>query len=68
MAEFEMTEKMVEIANKTIEKANDYFNEFEKVNGNQGYVWLKNDETGQLVVYARGEYTDKILRFLSTLT
>lgn len=67
MSEGKMTEKIVEIANETIDKADEYFNEFAKVNGKHGYVWLKNDETGQLVVYTRGEYKNQILDFLATL-
>jgi hypothetical protein len=68
MAEFEMTEKMIELAEETIKKADEYFHEFAKTHGKKGYVWIKQNDTKQLVVYTRGEYTDKILKFLSTLT
>lgn len=62
-----MNEKMVEIADEAIGKCQEYFDEYSKQNGKKGYVWLKNDETGQLMVYTRGEYTKQILDFLETL-
>lgn len=63
----EMSDKMVEAGNETIDKADEYYNELCKEHGKKGFVWLKNDETNQLVVYTRGEYTQKILDFLATL-
>lgn len=62
-----MTEKMIELADETMEKCNEYYYEHAKENGKKGFVWLKNDETGQLMVYTRGEYTEEILEFLRTL-
>lgn len=63
-----MTEKMIELGNKVIDSADDYFNEFAKEHGKKGFLWVRNEETGQLVVYTRGEYTNKIVEFLDTLT
>lgn len=44
-----------------------YFNTFASEHGKAGFIWLEHNETGQLVVYTRGEYKDKIKDFLSTL-
>ncbi|MBW3113516.1 hypothetical protein KYJ26_16805 [Bacillus sp. MCCB 382] len=62
-----MNEKMIEVANEALEKCDEYFHEYAKEHSKKGYVWLKNDETGQLMVYTRGEYAEQIIELLSTL-
>lgn len=63
----EMNEKTMQLAHEAVEKVDDYFNEISKVYGKKGFVWIKNDETGQLIVYTRGEYTEQIITFLEAL-
>ena len=65
--EKEMTEAMIEKAEKAITACDDYFNEFAKEYGKSGFVWLAHNETEQFVVYTRGEYRQKLMDFLSTL-
>lgn len=61
------SEEIIEKALTAIDSCNDYFNTFARENGKTGFVWIEHNETGQLVVYTRGEYTQQILEFLSTL-
>lgn len=60
-------EKLIEMKYETMEKCHEYYEELAKRNGNKGFVWLKNDETGQLMVYTRGEYSKQIIEFLNGL-
>lgn len=53
---------------ETLDKCQEYYDEVDRwIPGLEGYVWLKNDETGQLMVYTRGKYTDQIMDFIKTL-
>ena len=65
---YEMSEEMISKAEQAINIADSYFYEFAKEYEKKGFVWIKHDETNQLVVYTRGEYTKEILDFLETLT
>ncbi|MCF2718008.1 hypothetical protein LWE69_12610 [Paenibacillus sp. UKAQ_18] len=56
-----------ELQEKTLDSCAEYFEAYAKTYGKAGFVYLKNDETGQLMIYTRGEYTDKLLGFLKTL-
>jgi hypothetical protein len=56
-----------DLKEETMNKCHEYYEEYAKERGNKGYIWLKNDETGQLMVYTRGEYTKQIMDFLKTL-
>ena len=50
-----------------MEKCQEYYNALTIEIGKKGFIWLKNEETEQLMVYTRGEYTEQILEFLNTL-
>lgn len=52
---------------ETLDKCQEYYDELAQWLGKQGFIWLKNDETGQLVLYTRGEYAQQILDFIKTL-
>lgn len=58
---------VAELQHETMDKCHELYEEFTKETGKKGFVWLKNDETGQLMVYTRGEYTKQIMEFLETL-
>lgn len=60
-------EEIIEKALTAIDSCDDYFNAYANENGKAGFVWVEHNETGQLVVYTRGEYKEKILEFLKTL-
>lgn len=52
---------------ETLDKCQEYYDEVAKWLPMKGFIWLKNEETGQLMVYTRGEYTEQIMAFLKTL-
>lgn len=58
---------MVDKGIKAIDACDDYFNEFAKEHGKSGFIYLKHNDTNQLVIYTRGEYTEKILRLMKLL-
>lgn len=62
-----MDKKLIKLADEIIKKSQEYFEEYSKENGKSGFVWIKHNQTGQLSVYTRGEYTKQILEFLETL-
>ncbi len=63
---YELTTELENIGMEALETSKDYFQEFEKEHGKKGFAYYEN-ESGQLVVYARGKYSKDILDFLSTL-
>lgn len=40
---------------------------WEEHNNNKAVVWIRNDNTGQLAVYTRGEYAKDLIQFISHL-
>lgn len=67
MATNNQNEAIIEKALTAIDASDEYFDEYSRKNGKAGFVWMEHNETGQLVVYTRGEYTQQILEFLKTL-
>lgn len=58
---------LTELQHETMGKCHEYYESLTEETGKKGYIWLKNDETGQLMIYTRGEYTDQLMEFLKTL-
>lgn len=56
-----------QLQEETMNQCQAYYDELSKERGKKGFIWLKNDESGQLMVYTRGEYTHQIMEFLKTL-
>lgn len=56
-----MTEKMIELADKAQLAAYKYWQEYQKTFGHAAVVWLKNNETGHLLIFTRGEYSEQLL-------
>lgn len=52
---------------ETLDKCQEYYDEVSRWLPMKGFIWLRNDETGQLMVYTRGEYTEQIMDFLKKL-
>lgn len=63
----EMNNKMIGIANELMDKSQEYYDEFVKENGKKGVVYITNVETGQMLVYTRGEYTEELKQFIESL-
>lgn len=60
-------DNLQQLQTETMEKCQEYYDALSNELGKNGFIWLKNDETGQLMVYTRGEYTQQIMDFLKTL-
>lgn len=61
----EMNEKMNELACEIIDKLQEYYDEYRRVNTyGRAVIWLRNDETGQTVCFTRGEYSDELIKFV----
>lgn len=60
-------EDFQQLQHETMEACQRYYDALSERMGKKGYIWLKNDETHQLMVYTRGEYTSQIMQFLDTL-
>lgn len=58
---------IAKLQEKTLDQCQAYYDEMSIWMGKQGFIWLKNDETGQLMLYTRGEYSPQILDFIKTL-
>jgi len=63
----EKIDDMIYIQKEIFNKCQEYYDKLSKRIGKRGFIYLKNDETGQLMLYTRGEYTDEIINFLKTL-
>lgn len=63
--EYIMTDKMVELAYDIMEKCKEYHKEYSKVNQKRGTVYIKNEDTGELVVYTRFEQSQKLIDFIN---
>lgn len=50
---------------KIMELLQDFWDEH---NNNKAVVWLRNDNTGQLAIYTRGEYANDLIQFISRLS
>lgn len=58
----EMTERMIELARKAQDAAYEYWLEYQKESECPGaVVWVRNDETGHLLIFTRGEYSERLL-------
>jgi len=57
----------IDLQYETMEKCQEYYDAVTAEIGKKGFIWLKNEETRQLMVYTRGEYTEQILKFLKSL-
>jgi hypothetical protein len=62
-----MTGDIQKIQQETMDKCQEYYDEIAKLLPKRGFIWLRNDETGQLMVYTRFEYTERIMAFLKEL-
>ncbi len=40
---------------------------WDKYNRGKGVVWFRNEDTGQLVIYTRGEYSKDLIAFITGL-
>lgn len=63
----DMTDEMIDKAEKTFSGFQEYFDEYAKEHGKAGVVWITNKETGEMAVYTRGEYKKQLLDFIETL-
>lgn len=61
-----MENDMQNLQKETLNKCQEYYDEVAQWLPMTGFIWLRNDETGQLMVYTRGEYTEQIMEFLKT--
>ena len=50
---------------KIMELLQDFWDEH---NNNKAVVWNRNDNTGQLAIYTRGEYAKDLIQFISRLS
>jgi len=63
----EMNARMIELAKVAQDAAYEYWKEYQKVYGgfregvSSAVVWLRNDETGHLLIFTRGEYSKELL-------
>ncbi|WP_339248179.1 hypothetical protein NST58_12960 [Paenibacillus sp. FSL R10-2796] len=62
-----MTSDMQKLQKETIDKCQEYYEAVAEWLPMKGFIWLRNEETGQLMVYTRGEYTTQIMEFLKGL-
>jgi len=63
----EKIDDMKDIQMETINKCQEYYDELSKRIGKKGFIWLKNDETVQLMLCIRDEYINKLIDFVKTL-
>lgn len=63
----DMTDEMIEKAEKTFSSFQDYFDAYAEEHGKAGFVWITNQETGELAIYTRGEYRHQLSEFIKTL-
>ena len=40
---------------------------WDKNNGGNAVVWIRNDDTGQTLIYTRGEYSDTLINTVDNL-
>ncbi|AIQ68698.1 hypothetical protein [Paenibacillus graminis] len=62
-----MTPDIQELQHETMDQCQKYYDAVAEWLPMRGFIWLRNDETGQLMVYTRGEYTQQIMEFLKGL-
>lgn len=58
---------MEKLSDEVLEKSAEYFEEYVKEHGRKSYVWVKNEETGELVIYAKGKKAERLRDFLKML-
>jgi len=63
----EKMNNMKDVQIEMLNKCQEYYDTLSRIIGKKGYIWLRNDETGQLMIYTRGEYTNELIDFLKTL-
>ena len=63
----EMDNVLEDITIELFDKCREYFNEFAKQYGKKGFIWVKNNETKELIIYTRGEYENDLMNFLEYL-
>lgn len=66
--ECEITDDTLNGGQEDLEKIMALLQKFwDEHNNGKAVVWLKNDETGQLCIYTKGEYSKELIDFISLL-
>lgn len=58
--------RLYELGDELLRAAEAYWEEYNRTMGKDAVVWLQSD-TGQLVVFTRGEYADQLKQTINNL-
>jgi hypothetical protein len=56
-----VSDELIALAHEAMNAAYAYWEAYQKENHQSAVVWLRNDETGHLLIFTRGEYSQRLL-------